>query len=116
MGKLIIIFLINGLALYAAGYFIPGFRVSLVPELFLETTILLALINLIIKPILKFFLMPVIWLTLGSGIFVLNAFILYLVSRLTGGITIESLKSLLLATFVVSLVNIICRRLLLRKS
>lgn len=116
LGKLIIIFLINGLSLYAAHYFAPGFQISLEPRVFAETVGLLTLINLTIKPLLKLILTPLIWLTLGMASFIINAFFLYATSRLTQGIVILNVQSLLLATLVVSLTNILCERLLLRKS
>jgi putative membrane protein len=116
LGKLIIIFLINGLSLYVASRLIPGFRVSLEPRMLAETAGLLTLINLIIKPILRIILTPIIWITFGLASFVLNAFFLYATSRLTQGFNIADVQSLLLATLVVSLTNILCERLLLRKS
>jgi putative membrane protein len=116
LGKLIITFFINGLGLYVAYYFVPGFQISFDPKTLAETVGLLTLINLIIKPILKLILTPIIWLTLGLASFVLNAFVIYAVSRLTTGIAIANVQSLLLATLVVSLINILCERLLLRKS
>lgn len=116
LGKLIVVFLINGLSLYVASRLIPGFHISLDPGVLAETVGLLTLINLIIKPILKIVLTPIIWITFGLASFILNAFFLYAVSRLTQGIDIADVQSLLLATLVVSLTNILCERLLLRKS
>ena len=116
LGKLIFLFLINGLGLYLSHRFIPGFQISLDPQTLAETAGLLTLINLIVKPILKILLAPIILITFGLASFILNAFCLYAVSRLTEGVSIANVESLLLATLVVSLTNILCERLLLRKS
>ena len=58
----------------------------------LKTVVLVALVfglvNAVVKPILKFFATPLIWLTLGVGLLVINALMLQLTSWLAERLTL----------------------------
>ncbi len=95
----------NVVALTAAAHFVPGFHVTPTVKGYLVTAFLLAAAHLIIRPILKFVLAPVIILTFGIFIIVLNAALLFLVDKFSPALTIEGLTSLLLGTLIVSLVS-----------
>lgn len=116
LGKLILLILINGLSLYTCAYFLPAFIMPTGLEQIVVITLLFTGLNLIVKPILKIVLAPIIWLTLGLGAFVINAGLIYSLTQISNGIIIKDLSTLLWATLVVSLVNTICHRLLLPKS
>lgn len=101
-----------GLALWLSDKYIEG--VTLSPQL-TDIAIaagILTLINLIIKPILKLVLSPVIILTLGLGIIAINAFTIWLLMYFVPDIiTIAGLLPLLYVTIVTSLVNMATRRI-----
>ena len=95
----------NAMAILAANYFISGFKFSGdFIELIVTATILTA-INVFIRPLLKLILGPIIVLTLGLFLIVINAISLYLLDLWSREIIIQGFSNLLFATLIVSLVN-----------
>ena len=104
--RLIFYFFSNALALLAAVYFVRGFGITPDYVDFLTATAVFTLLNVFIKPVLKLILSPIIIITLGLGIILVNAFTLYLLDFLSEGVNIEGLTALFYATLIISLVNI----------
>ncbi len=70
----------NMIALYFAAYFVEGFNLEIsLLNLFLAGTIL-GVINIFLRPILKILSLPLIILTLGLFIVIINILMLYLVA------------------------------------
>ena len=67
--------------------------------------VLLTLCNVFFKPLLMFFSLPFIILTLGIGIWFINALLLLLVGGLVEGFHVASFGSALWGALVVSLTN-----------
>ena len=71
--------LVNGLALWLAAIVVDGIEFGRGAEWTetLKTVVLVALVfglvNAVVKPILKFFATPLIWLTLGVGLLVITS-------------------------------------------
>ena len=107
LARLLISFLVNALALFIATRLIPGFMLTLTIQNVATASALLTVINVFIRPILKLFFAPVIILTLGLGIIILNALILLALDFLLEGLIIEGIIPLVAATVLVSLVNIL---------
>lgn len=107
LARLIFYFFSNLIALFAVVYFIKGFEVSPGFNNFLLVAAVLTLINVFFRPILKLILTPVIVLTFGLGIFLVNALMLYLLDKLLINITITGIVPLIYATLIISLVNLI---------
>ena len=107
MLRFIIRILGNAVALYVAFYLVPGFTVSGSWEQYLIAGFVLALLNLIVRPILKLISFPLILLTLGLFTFVINILILWLLDYLVTFVTIQSLFALVMATIIVSVVNLV---------
>ncbi|HLS02187.1 MAG TPA: phage holin family protein [Beutenbergiaceae bacterium] len=67
------------------------------------------LVNMIIRPIIKFFTFPLYIITLGLFFLVVNALMLMLTSRLTGvfdyGLHIDGFGTAVLASVVISLIS-----------
>lgn len=100
------VFLLNAAALALMSY-IPGVVIeSGIRGLALITLIFTAL-NIFIKPILKVILSPVIILTLGLGLLVVNAIILFVLDLLTEHLTIQGALPLILATLLISAANFV---------
>jgi putative membrane protein len=97
----------NILALYAAFYFVPGFSFSGGIKEFAFAGLVLGLLNMTVKPVIKLISMPFIILTLGLFTIVINALLLWLVDYIFDFIAIQDVQTLVWATIVVSLVNII---------
>lgn len=81
--------MINTLALLLISRLIPGF---LVTSLFsaLVASLLLGLVNAVVRPIILLLTLPINLITLGLFTFVVNALMLLLVSNVVKGFTITS--------------------------
>ena len=73
--------LINTLAVLVAGYVIKGIHYDRPLDL-LVASLVLGILNTILRPILMLLALPVLFLTLGLFYFVINGFILYFVGFL----------------------------------
>ncbi len=97
----------NAIAILAAAYFISGFSFS---GDFIALSIAAAIltgINLILRPILRLLLGPLIILTFGLFTIIINAVTLYLLDILSDPLIIEGYISLLIATILFSIINAI---------
>jgi putative membrane protein len=104
MKGLMIRWLILALAVMLASYFISGIRV----DGFLSALIaaaLLAFLNAFFRPILFILTLPINLLTLGLFTFVINAFLLMMVSGVSDGFHVESFGAGLLGSLIISLVS-----------
>ena len=97
----------NGLALYAASWFVAGFSFTGGIKEYVIAGVVLGLLNMIIKPIVKFIAFPLIILTLGLFIIAINALLLWLVDYIFDFITISDMMSLVWATIIIAVVNMI---------
>ena len=107
---LIIRLLANVVGLWVARAIVAGFGVIGGVQGYLIAGIILTILNLVLKPILQVLSFPVIVLTLGLFLLVLNAIILWLTAQLTGYITLDGSLALLGATIIVSLVNFVIHK------
>ena len=97
----------NIVAFLAANFFMPNFHISVN---FVDLAIaggIFALLNMLVRPIVKLILGPIIFLTLGLGIILVNALMLYILDILDQGITIQDTVTLIYATLIISAVNLI---------
>ncbi len=108
--KLLARWIIAALALVVAAWLVPGIRVTGNAWLtFLGMAAILGLVNAVVRPILKILTCPLIVLTLGLFIFVLNALMLLLAAWIARafalGFAIDSFGAALLGSLIVSLVT-----------
>jgi putative membrane protein len=73
----------------------------------LVVVLLLSFFNVVLKPILLLFTLPFIVLTLGIGIWVINAVLFYFVGRLVNGFHVAGFGSALLGALIVSVTSIV---------
>ena len=97
----------NILGLYLANLWVPGFVVKNGWKEYIIAGIVLGLLNLIVRPLLKLITFPLIVVTLGLFLIIINALILWLAAQLTGYIIIDGYYALLWATLIVAAVNFI---------
>jgi putative membrane protein len=107
-GGLLIRFLINAAALGVAALVIPDIEVDNIGALALAALIF-GIVNAIVKPILAFVTCPLIVLTLGLFLLVLNAAMMGLTSWIAGqldiGFRVESFGAALLGAIIVAIVS-----------
>ncbi|OGY56435.1 MAG: hypothetical protein A2119_02235 [Candidatus Colwellbacteria bacterium GWA2_46_10] len=102
-----LMFLANGIALYLAGVILPEISIPQTIESFAVTAAALTLINLLIKPLVRLALGPILLLTLGLGSVLVNAVTLLLLDVLLPTITIDGLGNLLAAALIVGVSNLV---------
>ncbi|MFA5098841.1 MAG: phage holin family protein [Candidatus Paceibacterota bacterium] len=97
----------NVVALMAAAHFINGFTIEPGLNNLLLAAVVLTFINAIIRPIIKLIFTPIIFLTFGLGVLVVNTLMLYLLDKLLPSITITGILPLFYATLIISVVNLV---------
>lgn len=79
----------NCLALVLTSYLIEGFNLELNPITILSASLILMLVQLIVRPVIRLISFPLNVVTLGFFEFIVNLLLLYLVVFLIDGLTIE---------------------------
>jgi putative membrane protein len=110
--KILIRWFIVLLALLAAAWLLPGIRVEGTAWVsYGVMAAVLALVNAIVRPVLKFLTCPLIVLTLGLFVLVINAVTLLLSARIAqalgAGFFVESFGAAFLGALIVSIVTVI---------
>lgn len=101
---LLLSLVLNALALIVTAYIVPGFHVADFTTAILAA-IVLGVVNTFIKPLLLLITIPLNVLTLGLFTFVINAVMLFIVSAIVKGLTVDSWLSAILAAIVLSVVS-----------
>lgn len=102
--KIVINFLVQGIAVFVSSLIVPGVMVESYATAIL-VAVLLAVVNTLVKPILFLLTLPLTILTLGLFTFVLNAVMILIVDALIAGFEVQGIISALLFSLVLSLVN-----------
>ncbi len=108
--------LVNALLFLFLSWLIPGFVVATIGTAILAS-IVLAIVNMLVRPILIFLTFPATVVTLGLFLFVVNALMLLLTNKVMGdGFIIEGFGSALLIAIFMSLLNLILNATLLKNT
>lgn len=107
IAKLILTLVANLAAVVFASYFVPEFAVTTNAQGLVPLVFILSLINLTIRPIIKIFLSPLIFITFGLFTIIINAGILFVVDIFSESLTINGLLPLLYATSIISIINLL---------
>ena len=102
--KLIFRWLINAIALLIVANVVPGFGVDSFYTA-LIAALVLGLVNALIRPILLILTLPINILSLGLFTFVLNALMVWLVSTIVKGFTVEGFVPAFLAALALWIVS-----------
>ena len=92
--------------IYLAAQVVPGIVLRgkpLWPALL--AGLVLALINAVVRPVLKIITLPLTLLTLGLFLFVLNAFCLWLTSALVPGFDVTGFRAAFLGALLITIVS-----------
>lgn len=100
----IVRFLLSGLAVLLTAYLLPGVDVRHYGYALL-VALVLSIVNLIVKPILIIFTIPITILTLGLFLIVINAIIIMLVDYLTPGFQVDGFWWALAFSIILSIFN-----------
>lgn len=99
----IVSLLITAVAVFLSAYLVPGVVVASFGTSII-VSLVLALLNSIVKPILLFLTLPINILTLGLFSLVINVIIIMLAAKLVPGFSVDGFLSALLFSFVMAIV------------
>ncbi|MGD2176592.1 MAG: phage holin family protein [Anaerolineae bacterium] len=110
--KLLVRWIITGLALFAAAWLVPGIVVEGNGwAVYAAMAVILGLVNAILRPVLKLLTCPLIILTLGIFVLVINGFTLWLSSQIAQswfgvGYYVDGFGAAFLGGLIVSVVSV----------
>lgn len=102
----ILYFFVMAAAMLALSHWLPGFHVSGWGPAIIASLIL-ALLNVILRPILWLLSLPFILVTLGLFLFIINAIVLWITAAFVPGFRIDGPIPALLASLALSLVSML---------
>ena len=103
--------IVNAGALLLVAYLYPGVQVrDFVAAL--VAALVLGLVNAIVRPLLVILTLPVTLLTLGLFLFVVNAFLFWVVAELVHGFTVTGFGAALIGSILYSLITLVTSWLL----
>jgi putative membrane protein len=101
----------NFVALWVAAGLLSGIDYDGIGVL-IVASLVFSVVNMFIKPLVIFFTLPLVIVTLGLALFFVNLFMLYLTSWIVDDFTIDSFGWAILATIIVWAVNTVLEGLL----
>ena len=120
--KLLIRWAISSFSLFVAAWLVPGIRVEGDAwKIYAIMAIILGLVNAVVRPLLKLLSCPLIILTLGLFVFVINALTLWLASGIAVkwfhvGFYVDGFLPAFLGSLVVSIVSVILNMVVKEES
>ena len=101
---IIINLIVNGFAVFVTGYLLSGVKIdSFVTALIVS--VVLGIVNTIIKPILTILTLPLTVITLGLFSFIINGLMILLVSYFVKGFVVVNIWWAILFSIVLSIVS-----------
>jgi len=98
--------LLSALALILTTKIVPGIQVASLTTLFVASLVL-GLINAIVRPILIFFTLPLTIVTLGLFILIINGFTFWLAAHFVPGFHVTGFMAALFGAIVMSLLSFV---------
>lgn len=102
--RLVVNLLINTIAVFIAGYILPGVNIDSLMTAFI-VSVVLGVINAFIRPVLIILTLPITIITLGLFTLVINALLVLLTTNFVPGFTVDNFWWALGFSIVVSLVS-----------
>jgi len=110
LAHLIVSWLISAVALWIVAQIVPGVQLRDFGAAMLAV-IVIAVVNAVVGPIVKFFAFPLTLLTLGLFLLVINAALLKLSSMFTPGFKVHGFLSAVLGSVLITILNFLLRQL-----
>jgi putative membrane protein len=102
--RLLIVWLINAVAVYVTATIVPGIYASNFTAV-LITALVLGLLNAIVRPILVFFSFPLVAITLGLFLLVINALMLYATAYFVSGFRVDGFIPAVIGSLAISIIS-----------
>jgi len=107
---IVVSWFVSALALWLAAQIISGIELRSFGSA-LIATVVIAVVNAILGPVLRFVAFPITFLTFGLFLLVINAFLLKLASLFTPGFAVRGFLSAVAGSVVLSILNYVLHRL-----
>jgi putative membrane protein len=112
MERFIFRLVVNGFALFAAVYLVPGLNLqNESPVSYIVLALIFGVVNALVKPILKLLTCPIILLTLGLFTIIINVAVVYITAWLGGqfgfGLSVPDFWTGLFGALVISVVSFV---------
>lgn len=104
--RFILSILVNGLVVFLAsrameGVSVDGYGTAVI------VAVVLAVVNFMVKPVLKILTFPITLLTLGLFLFVINGLMVLLVEYLVGGFEVDGLLRAIIFSVILAVLNML---------
>jgi len=106
--------LLNALALLLVAYILPGVEVESFYTA-LITAAILGVVNVLLRPVLIFFTLPITILTLGLFTLVINGLLFWFVASFVEGFSVDGLGTAILAALFLSIFSFLGQYLIKSK-
>jgi putative membrane protein len=110
MLHILVVWLVSALALWLVAQIVPGIEVRDFGAALLATVVI-AIVNAVIGPILRFFAWPLTILTLGLFRLVINAVLLKLASMFSPGFRVRGFLHAILGALLLTVLEYVLRRM-----
>lgn len=111
MLKNIVKFLVNGASVYATAYLLSGVSI----ESFwvaLLVSLIISVLNILVKPILSFLSFPVTVLTFGLFTFIIDALIIFIASKIVPGFVVDSFVTAIIFSVVLTIISYVLHKII----
>jgi putative membrane protein len=115
MVKVMISWLLKALALIAVAYIVPNIYVANI-WIALVAALVIGLANVLIKPILVIFTLPITLITLGLFIFVINGLLFWAVGHFLQGFEVRTVLAGIVGAIVYSVISWILSAIVIEKD
>ncbi len=105
MLQFVLTWVATAVALLITANIVPGFELPGGFPAALIASVILGLVNAIVRPIFVFFTLPITFFTLGLFLFVINALMIWLAAALVAGFDITGFIPALVGSIVLSLIT-----------
>lgn len=102
--NIIVSLLVNAIAVFAAGYILPGVHIANFVTAII-VAIVLGVLNTFVKPILTILTLPITIITLGLFSLVINALIILVASAIVPGFKVDGFLWAIIYSIVLSIVS-----------
>ena len=109
--NLVIKLLLSAVAVFVIAHFLPGVQVDSYLTAIL-VAVVLSILNVLVKPILVIFTLPITILTLGLFLLIINALIILLADKLVDGFSVSSIWIAILFSILLSVLQSVLQSLL----
>ncbi|KAA3613720.1 MAG: phage holin family protein [Calditrichaeota bacterium] len=115
MKRFLISWAVMTVAILVVAYLVDGIRYDSLESL-VKASLVLGILNLLVRPVLILLTLPLTILTFGLFLFILNGVLFYFVGNLVEGIQIASLETAVMGAVLVSIVTWILNKMIGRKE